>query len=170
MDKKNNIEILKSNRNYSMDKVFKYNDKIYKTEAAAKKAQTMDNKRNIKIIKQEQYSLSDKKIKREATIDYKKNYKTKLENAMEANKKYSENKILKTFHIVAKIEQSIIFKDKYNNKSKSYKNSELKHNHLREKTQMIRESEVIKARSYDAAKQIFNENVHRKFDKNLSED
>ena len=152
------------------NKIFKYNDKIYKTEAAAKKAQTMDKKRNIKIIKQEQYSLSDKKIKREATIDYKKNYKTKLENAIEANKKYSENKILKTFHIVAKIEQSIIFKDKYNNKSKSYKNSELKHTHLREKTQLIRESEVIKARSYDAAKQIFNENVHRKFDQNLREE
>ena len=38
----------------------------------------MDKNRSTYIIKQEQYSLSDKSIKREAAIDYKKNYDTKM--------------------------------------------------------------------------------------------
>ena len=41
--KKNNLEILKYNNN-----TFLYNDKVYKTEAAAKKAKTMDAKRASK--------------------------------------------------------------------------------------------------------------------------
>ena len=66
---------------------FSYNNKVYKTEAAMKKAKTMDAKRAIKQVKKEAYAVSEKKQKREATIDYKKNYKSKLENAIKANKK-----------------------------------------------------------------------------------
>ena len=46
-----------------------------------------------KQVKKEAYAVSEKKQKREATIDYKKNYKTKLENAIKANKKYHQKKI-----------------------------------------------------------------------------
>ena len=51
---------------------FSYNNKVYKTEAAMKKAKTMDVKRLIKQVKKEAYAVSEKKQKREATIDYKK--------------------------------------------------------------------------------------------------
>ena len=51
---------------------FSYNNKVYKTEAAMKKAKTMDIKRYIKQTKKEAYAVSEKKQKREATIDYKK--------------------------------------------------------------------------------------------------
>ena len=48
--KKNNLEILKYNND-----TFLYNDKVYKTEAAAKKAKTMDAKRAIKENKKNAY-------------------------------------------------------------------------------------------------------------------
>ena len=47
---KNNLEILKYNND-----TFLYNDKVYKTEAAAKKAKTMDAKRTIKENKKNAY-------------------------------------------------------------------------------------------------------------------
>ena len=43
---KNSLEILKHNND-----TFLYNEKVYKTEAAAKKAKTMDAKRAIKQVK-----------------------------------------------------------------------------------------------------------------------
>ena len=67
---------------------FSYNNKVYKTEAAMKKAKAMDAKQANKQVKKEAYAVSEKKQKREATIDFKKNYKTKLENAIKANEKY----------------------------------------------------------------------------------
>ena len=76
------------------NKVFSYNNKVYRTEAAMKKAKTMDAKRAIKQVKKEAYAVSEKKQKREATIDYKKNYKTKLQKAIEANKKYHEKDLV----------------------------------------------------------------------------
>ena len=48
--KKNNIEIIKN----SLD-LYSYNGKDYKTEAAAKKAKTMDAKRAIKQNKKQTY-------------------------------------------------------------------------------------------------------------------
>jgi hypothetical protein len=42
---------------------------VYKTEAAMKKAKTMDVKRAIKQTKKEAYAVSEKKQNREATID-----------------------------------------------------------------------------------------------------
>ena len=49
-ENKNNIEIIKN----SLD-LYSYNGKDYKTEAAAKKAKTMDAKRNIKENKKQAY-------------------------------------------------------------------------------------------------------------------
>ena len=54
------------------NKLFNYNNKVYKTEAAMKKAKTMDAKRANKQVKKEAYAVSEKKQKREATIGYKK--------------------------------------------------------------------------------------------------
>ena len=51
------------------NKIFSYNNKVYKTEAAMKKAKTMDAKRAIKQVKKEAYAVSEKKQKREATIE-----------------------------------------------------------------------------------------------------
>ena len=73
-------------------KLFSYNNKVCKTEAAMKKAKTMDAKRANKQVRKEAYAVSEKKQKREATIDYKKNYKLKLEKAIESNKKYHEKR------------------------------------------------------------------------------
>ena len=161
----NTLEKLKSNLNYmNNNKISSLSEKEYKTESVAKRAQTIQNKRKIKQEKQEAYANSEKKIKREATIDYKKNYQTKLQDAIEKNMKYQESKQMKTFHISAKIEQTITFKDKYSNKTKSYKHRDLKENHhLKYKTQMIKETEVIKARNYDLAKEQFINNVENKF-------
>ena len=46
------------------NKIYSYNGKFYKTEAAMKKAKTMDTKRKIKEIKKEAYSKSEKKQKK----------------------------------------------------------------------------------------------------------
>jgi hypothetical protein len=88
--KKNFYYILSMENN---NKLFNYNNKVYKTEAAIKKAKTMDAKRANKQVKKEAYAVSEKKQKREATIDYKKNYKAKLENAIKANENISSKKI-----------------------------------------------------------------------------
>jgi len=42
------------------NKLFNYNNKVYKTEAAMKKAKTMDIKRSIKQTKKEAYAVSEK--------------------------------------------------------------------------------------------------------------
>jgi len=143
------------------NKISSLPENVYKTEAAAKRAETNAKKRAIKQEKQEAYAKSEKKIKRDSTVDYKKNYQKKLQNAMEENKKHQESKEYKTFHISAKIEQKITFKNKYN---KTYKHSDIKdHHHLKSKTQMIKETEIIKAKNYDDAKQKFLNNVENKF-------
>ena len=46
---------------------FSYNNKVYKTEAAMKKAKTMDAKRAIKQAKREAYAVSEKAFKRQKT-------------------------------------------------------------------------------------------------------
>ena len=46
-------------------KIFSFNEKIYKTEAAMKKAITMENKRKLKETKQAAYAISEKKQKRD---------------------------------------------------------------------------------------------------------
>ena len=97
---------------------FSYNNKVYKTEAAMKKAKTMDAKRANKQVKKEAYAVSEKKQKREATIDYKKNYKTKLENSIKANENYHQKRFggIRRFHIVANIEQTLHFDNVYSKK------------------------------------------------------
>ena len=72
MTEKGNIEIIKNSLDF-----YSYNNKDYKTLAAARKAKTMDAKRANKQVKKEAYAVSEKKQKWEATIDYKKNYKSK---------------------------------------------------------------------------------------------
>ena len=42
------------------NKLFSYNNKLYKTEAAMKKAKTMDAKRANKQVKKEAYAVSEK--------------------------------------------------------------------------------------------------------------
>ena len=137
------------------NKLFSYNNKLYKTEAAMKKAKTMDAKRANKQVKKEAYAVSEKKQKREATIDYKKNYKTKLEKAIEANKKYHEKRFggIRRFHITANLEQVLHFNNVYSKKG-GYKNNELSDAH-KTKVKMIRESQVIEAKNVEIAKQIF---------------
>jgi hypothetical protein len=46
------------------NKLFSCNNKVYKTEAAMKKAKAMDAKRAFKQIKKEAYAVSEKKQKR----------------------------------------------------------------------------------------------------------
>ena len=55
-----------------------------------KKAKTMDIKRSIKQTQKEAYAVSEKKQKREATIDYKKNCKTKLEMLLKQMKNITQ--------------------------------------------------------------------------------
>ena len=59
-----------------------------------------------------------KKQKQEATIDYKKNYKSKLENAIKANKKYHQKRFggMRRFHITANLEQVLHFNNAYSKK------------------------------------------------------
>ena len=61
---KNSLEILKHNND-----TFLYNEKVYKTEAAAKKAKTMDAKRAIKQNKKQAYHQKhgEEKIKAAVT-------------------------------------------------------------------------------------------------------
>ena len=125
---------------------FSYNNKVYKTEAAMKKAKTMDAKRANKQVKKEAYAVSEKKHKREATIDYKKNYKTKLENSIKANENYHQKRFggIRRFHIEANIEQTLHFDNVYSKKG-GYKKDELSDTH-KSKVQMIREAQVIEAK------------------------
>ena len=134
---------------------FSYNNKVYKTEAAMKKAKTMDAKRANKQVKKEAYAVSEKKQKREATIDYKKNYKLKLENAIKANEKYHQKRFggIRKFHITANLEQVLHFNNVYSKKG-GYKKNELSDAH-KTKVKMIRESQVIEAKNVEIAKQIF---------------
>ena len=146
---------------------FSYNNKVYKTEAAMKKAKTMDAKRANKQVKKEAYAVSEKKQKREATIDYKKNYKLKLENSIKANENYHQKRFggIRRFHIVANIEQTLHFDNVYSKKG-GYKKDELSDTH-KSKVQMIREAQVIEAKNVEIAKQKFLDKVNEKFNDDI---
>lgn len=125
------------------NKIFSYNGKNYKTERAMKKAKTMDAKRTIKQIKQEAYAKSVKKTKREKTIFTNKLSKIISQKAEQAN--------TRTFHITAMIQQSVHYKNMYS-KEGGYKKDEL-----------IRDSQIIKAKSLEIAKQKFRDEAVKKF-------
>ena len=82
----------------------------------------MDAKRAIKQVKKEAYAVSEKKQKREATIDYKKNYKSKLELAIKSNEKYHQKRFggIRRYHVTANIEQVLHFDNVYS-KAGGYK-------------------------------------------------
>ena len=98
-------------------------------------------------LKKEAYAVSEKKQIREATIDYKKNYKSKLENAIKANEKYHKKRFggIRRYHITANLEQVLHFNNVYSKKG-GYKKNELSDKH-KTKVQMIRESQVIEAKT-----------------------
>jgi len=123
---------------------FSYNNKVYKTEAAMKKAKTMDAKRANKQVRKEAYAVSEKKQKREATIDYKKNYKTKLENSIKANENYHQKRFggIRKFHIVANIEQVLHFNNVYSKKG-GYKKDELSDTH-KSKSKCLEKHKLLK--------------------------
>ena len=104
-----------------------------------------------------------RKKKREATIDYKKNYKSKLENAIKANEKYHQKRFsgYRRYHITANLEQVLHFDNVYSKKG-GYKKNELSDEH-KTKVQMIRDSQVIEAKNVDIAKQILLDEVNEKF-------
>jgi hypothetical protein len=110
-----------------------------------KKAKTMDDKRATKQVKKEAYFVSEKKQKREATNDYKKNHKTKLENAIKANEKYYQKRFggIRRFYITANLEQVLHIDNVYGKKC-GYKKNELLVEH-KSKVQMFRESQIIEA-------------------------
>ena len=64
---KNSLEILKHNND-----TFLYNEKVYKTEAAAKKAKTMDAKRAIKQNKKQTYRQKHGEEKIKAAVEQRK--------------------------------------------------------------------------------------------------
>ena len=64
---KNNLEILNHNND-----TFLYNDKVYKTEAAAKKAKTMVAKRAIKENKMQVYHQKHGEEKIKAAVEQRK--------------------------------------------------------------------------------------------------
>jgi hypothetical protein len=80
----------------------------------------MDAKRAIKQVKKEAYAVSEKKQKREATIDYKKNYKTKLQNSIKPNEKYHQKRFgeIRRFHLTANLEQVLHFNNFYSKKGR----------------------------------------------------
>ena len=129
-------------------KIFSFNGKNYKTEAAMKKAKTMDAKRKIKEVKQEAYTKSDKKIKREKTI-----FTNKLNSII---LKKSEQANSRTYHITGMIQQAVHYKNKYS-KEEGYK-----------KDQLIRDSQVIQAKNLSLARQKFTDTAVQKFSRNTN--
>ena len=127
-------------------KIFSYNGKSYKTEAAMKRAKSIDAKRTIKQIKQEAYAKSEKKTKREKTLFTNKLSKIISEKAERAN--------TRTFFITGMIEQRVHYKNKYS-KEGGYKKDEL-----------IRDSQVIKAKSLKQAQEKFRDEAVKKFSTN----
>ena len=93
---------------------FSYNNKVYKTEAAMKKAKTMDAKRAIKQTKREAYAVSEKAFKRQQTDfskqllnigsvydeEKKKEIKINKQEKVRERKKYEPGEALGTFKIV----------------------------------------------------------------------
>ena len=93
---------------------FSYNDKVYKTEAAMKKAKTMDAKQAIKQTKREAYAASEKAFKRQQTDfskqllnigsiydeEKKKEIKINKQEKVRERKKYEPGEALGTFKIV----------------------------------------------------------------------
>ena len=69
---------------------------------------------------------------------------------------------LKTYHISANVEQRLVFKNRY--KPEGYKKSELNQPHLQEKLNLIKETEIIKAKNMQEAQKKVTENIYKKFD------
>ena len=94
---------------------FSYNNKVYKTEAAMKKAKTMDAKRAIKQAKREAYAVSEKAIKRQKADfskqllnigsiyneEKKKEIKINKEEKVRERKKYEPGHALGAFKVVS---------------------------------------------------------------------
>ena len=76
---------------------------------------------------------------------------------------------IRAYHVSANVEQKLIFKNAYS-KEGGYKQNELNQEHTRNKIQIIRETEIIKARNIDEAKDKFKENIVAKFDSRIKSD
>ena len=122
---------------------FNFNDRVYKTLDAAKRARTIYNKRMHKESKKVAYAASEKKVKRDKTL-----FTKKLSEIL--NKKAEQAKI-KTFHITGLVEQTVYYKNKYA-KNEGYK-----------KEQLIRDSQIIEAKDIETAKEKFRDNATMKF-------
>ena len=126
--------------------IIKFNGKIYKTEAAARKAKTMEAKRNIKQAKQEVYAQSEKKTKRDKTM-----FTNKLNKIIS---KHIETASTGNYFITSMIQQSVHYRNKYS-KAGGYK-----------KEQLIRDSQVIQAKNLETAKQKYRDDVVKKYSNN----
>ena len=94
---------------------FSYNNKVHKTEAAMKKAKTMDAKRASKQAKREAYAVSEKAFKRQKTDfskqllnigsiyneEKKKEIKINKEEKIRERKKYEPGQALGAFKVVS---------------------------------------------------------------------
>ena len=74
------------------NKLFSYNNKVYKTEAAMKNAKTMDAKRASKQAKREAYAVSEKAFKKQQTDFFKQLLKIGLIYDEEKKKEFQINK------------------------------------------------------------------------------
>ena len=98
------------------------NSKKY-NEIIEKRKNTIAKKLALKLEKQKKYAVSEKKEKRESTIDYKKNYKKKFEEAIKKNQEHFlkiSKAVLKEFNIDCEIFVEIGFLDKKYNTWKKY--------------------------------------------------
>ena len=68
---------------------------------------------------------------------------------------------LKTYHIAANVEQRLVFKNMY--KPEGYKRSELNQPHLQDKVNLIKETEIIKAKNMEEAQKKVAQNIFQKF-------
>ena len=94
---------------------FSYNNKVYKTEAAMKKAKTMDAKRASKQAKREAYAVSEKAFKRQKTDfskqllnigsiyneEKKKEIKINKQEKVRERNKYEKGEALGAFKVVS---------------------------------------------------------------------
>ena len=111
------------------NKIYTFNGKNYKTLAAQKRAITMFNKKVKKEVKQEAYSTSTKKVKRDKTI-----FTNKLNKLIEKKAEIANSR---TYFITGMIHEVVHYKNKYS-KVEGYK-----------KEQVIRDSQVIKGKNYN---------------------
>ena len=68
---------------------------------------------------------------------------------------------LKTYHISANVEQRLVFKNRY--KPEGYKKLELNQPHLQDKVNLIKETEIIKAKNMQEAQKKVSEKINEKF-------